>query len=121
MDPIDFVGRSNRRGAKKLFILRLALVVCMVALAMPALAAGDRAVRSRAMPMYPEIAKRMKIFGLVKIEATVDADGKVTAVKTLEGNRILSTAAEEAVRKTRFAPGAGESTEVVDIDFPRVN
>jgi len=100
------------------FFLRLALIAFIGATALPA---SERTVRQRAMPMYPEIAKRMHIFGLVKIEATVDAEGKVTAVKTVEGNKILSIPAEEAVKKMKFATGTGETTEVVDIDFPRVN
>jgi TonB family protein len=93
----------------------------MAAMALPALAGGDREVRARVMPVYPEIAKRMHIYGLVKIEATVDADGRVTGVKTLEGNRLLATSAEEAVKRMKFAEGAGVTSEVVSIDFPRVN
>jgi TonB family protein len=79
--------------------------------------ANDRAVKSKVPPVYPEIAKRMKITGVVKVEAKVDADGKVTDVKTLSGSRTLSPAAEEAVRKWRFAPAAATSTEDVDVNF----
>jgi TonB family protein len=87
------------------------------ALAVPARAADDRAVKSRVAPMYPEIAKRMKISGTVKVEATVDVDGKVTDVKTLSGNHLLQNAAEDAVRKWRFAPAAAPSTVDVDLTF----
>ena len=59
----------------------------------------------------------MKIAGLVKIEATVDADGKVTDVKTINGNKILSGAAEDAVRKWKFAPGPGVATVEVGLNF----
>jgi TonB family protein len=79
--------------------------------------ASDRAVKSKVPPVYPEIARRMKITGVVKVEATVDADGKVTDVKTLSGSRTLSTAAEEAVRKWKFAPAGAASTEDVDVNF----
>lgn len=79
--------------------------------------ANDRAVKSKVQPIYPKIAKRMKITGTVKIEAAVDADGKVTEVKTLSGSRTLSLAAEEAVRKWKFAPAAAASTEDVDVNF----
>jgi len=87
----------------------------MMALALPGRAADERAVKSRVPPVYPELAKRMKITGVVKVEATVDADGKVTDVKTLSGSRSLSVAAEEAVRK--FVPAAAESTVDVEINF----
>ena len=95
-------------------IQALALAVVM---SLPAHAADARAVKSRVSPAYPEIAKRMKITGLVKLEATVDADGKVTAVKALSGNSMLSPAAEDAVRKWRFVPGTAESTVDVDVNF----
>ena len=121
MGPIICAACSRGLRATNVFFIRIALLACMGVMAMPALAASERAVRARVMPMYPEIAKRMHIFGLVKIEATVDADGKVTAVKTLDGNKLLSVSAEEAVKKMKFASGTAETTEVVEIDFPRVN
>jgi len=95
-------------------VLALALPVI---LALPAHAADDRAVKQRVPPVYPEIAKRMRITGMVKVEATVDADGKVTDVKTVNGNKILSGAAEDAVRKWKFAPGSGVTTVEVGLNF----
>ncbi len=80
-------------------------------------AADERAVRTRVTPVYPEVAKRMKISGAVKLEVTVDADGKVTDVKEVSGNHTLSVAAEDAVRKWKFAPGPGVSTVDVDLNF----
>jgi TonB family protein len=68
-------------------------------------------------PVYPELAKRMKIAGVVEIEAKVDADGKVSEVKTITGNRALAPAAEDAVRKWKFSSGSGEATVQVDVNF----
>ena len=79
--------------------------------------AEDRAVKSRVSPVYPEVAKRMRVTGVVKLEVTVDAAGMVTDVKTVSGNHMLSTAAEEAVRKWRFVRGEGPSTVNLDIRF----
>jgi TonB family protein len=93
-----------------------ALLMCM---AVPARAGDDRAVKQRVAPVYPEIAKRMGVAGEVKIEATVDATGKVTDVKTLSGNHMLSLAAEDAVRRWRFEPGASESHVDVAVTFNR--
>jgi TonB family protein len=121
MGPNNFVARARGQRAISVFILRFALLAGLAAMALPALAAGGREIRARVMPVYPEIAKRMHISGLVKIEATVDAEGKVTATKALDGNRLLSVSAEEAVKKFRFVESAGVTVEVVDMDFPRVN
>ena len=97
--------------------MRVALLALLVALAMPARAADMRAIKSRIPPVYPVVAQRMGITGVVKLAVTVDAGGKVTDVKEISGNRALSEAAEEAVRKWRFEPGGGSATVDVNITF----
>jgi TonB family protein len=104
-----------RRAAVRL--MQAAALSLVVALAIPAHAAGEREIKSRVAPVYPEIAKRLKIVGAVKIEATVDPEGKVTNAKTVSGNRALATAAEDAVRQWRFAPGPATSTSEVELKF----
>ncbi len=107
--------RGWRRVSKTLF--PAAALALMVALALPALAAGDRAVKTRVAPIYPEIAKRLKITGEVKLEATVDAQGKVKSVKAVSGNHVLGAAAEDAVRQWRFESGDGDVVVVVAVNF----
>jgi TonB family protein len=117
MNPLRFKFGSCRlrRAGSRLF--QAAALALLASMALPARAADDRAIRSRVPPVYPEIAKRMRISGVVKVEATVDPDGKVTDVKTVSGSRMLSPAAEEAVRKWTFAPAAEKSTVSVEINF----
>jgi TonB family protein len=74
-------------------------------------------VEKRVPPVYPEIAKRMRISGVVHIEATVAADGSVTAAKATTGNKMLSPAAEDAVKRWKFVPGDSQSTVGIDINF----
>ena len=64
-----------------------------------------------------KIAKRMRIEGVVKLSVTVDAEGKVTDVKTVAGNHMLSIAAEDAVRKWKFESGTGSATVDVSMSF----
>lgn len=97
--------------------VKAAVLAFLVALALPCRAADVRAVKSRVAPVYPEIAKRMRITGAVKVEATVDAEGKVTDVKALSGNSALVNAAEDAVRKWKFAPGDGVAVVDVTLNF----
>ena len=114
MDRFFKGNSSNRLSA---VLLKAAAVAALLMCALPGRAADDRPVKSRVQPVYPEIAKRMKVGGTVKLEATVDADGKVTDVKTVSGNRMLSPAAEDAVRKWKFVTGPSTSTVDVDIEF----
>jgi len=85
-------------------------------LAVPA-HADSREIKQKFPPTYPEIAKRLKISGQVKVAVTVNAEGTVTSVKALSGNHMLTTAAEDAVRRWKFVPGGGESTIEVEINF----
>lgn len=116
MDRIHVGGRSSVRRAGTLLLQAVALAL-VVALATPARAADERAVKQRVPVVYPEIAKRMKIGGEVRVQATVDPTGKVTAVKAISGNHMLTTAAEDAVKKWKFESGAGEATVTVAINF----
>ena len=108
------------RSISSFAAVSLAGLMLAATLAMPA-HAEERAIRSRVAPVYPEIAKRMRIAGAVKVEATVDAEGRVIDVKTVNGNRMLSPAAEDAVRKWKFVAGAGTSTVDVEVNFAMGN
>ena len=102
-------------GFQHTALLLLLAVACLL-FALPA-HADDRRVEKRVPPVYPEIAKRMRISGIVHIEATVAADGNVTAAKATSGNKMLSPAAEDAVKHWKFVPGDGQSTVGIDVNF----
>ncbi len=71
-----------------------------------------RAVVHRVHPIYPEIARRLNLDGLVTVRAEVAADGHVKSVGVVNGNAILAQAAIRAVREWMFAPGPEESVSV---------
>jgi TonB family protein len=78
---------------------------------------SERAVSVKAPAIYPAVAKRLGIEGMVHVEATVDAEGKVQATKVINGNIILAPAAEDAVSKWKFAPGTGTAKVIVEVKF----
>jgi TonB family protein len=96
-------------------LLMLVLVPCFVA------RAETRHVEKRVQPVYPELARRMHITGVVRVTAAVSADGSVTDAKATSGNQMLTSAAEEAVRKWKFAQSDAASSEVVEVSFVAVN
>jgi len=57
-----------------------------------------------AKPIYPEIAQRAKISGIVIIEATIGKDGTVRDAKVLRSQPFLDQAALDAVKKWKFTP-----------------
>ncbi len=115
--------RSNcvvRAGSRRHRTGAVLLQACVLALGLLLSLQGraeERAVKSRISPVYPEIAKRMRVTGVVRLVVTVDPDGKVKDVTTVSGNHMLATAAEEAVRKWRFASAPGQTTVSLDINF----
>jgi TonB family protein len=94
----------------------LPLIVAFLCLSV-SLHADDRKVQKRVQPVYPELAKRMHIGGTVQIMATVAADGSVTDAKATTGNKMLTSAAEEAVKKWKFVAGDSQSTVNIAINF----
>lgn len=104
---------------KKALILLVVLVAIATGLANSQTAAvtSDRKVLSHVPPVYPELAKKMHIRGVVRIEATVRPNGAVKSTRVLGGNPVLVSAGQDAVTKWKFEPGAAESTEVVQLTF----
>jgi TonB family protein len=107
MDIAKFRQSAFAAGFQHTVLLLLVAVACLL-LALPA-RADDRRVEKRVPPIYPEIAKRMHISGIVHVEATVAPDGSVTAAKATTGNKMLSLAAEDAVKRWKFIPGNSQS------------
>jgi protein TonB len=58
----------------------------------------------RVPPVYPEIAARAQIQGLVIIEATVDETGHVRDAKVLRSVKFLDEAAIHAVKQWQYSP-----------------
>jgi TonB family protein len=104
--------KKSRKIAAAFAVFALAISV-----ALPLRAADDRAIKQRVSPTYPELAKRMRVSGVVRVSATVAPDGSVSATKTVSGNHMLSGAAEDAVHKWKFVSAPAESTVEVDINF----
>jgi TonB family protein len=77
---------------------------------------STRRIVRQSAPAYPELARRMKLGGTVKVVAVVAADGSVKTVEPVGGSPVLIKAAEDAVAKWKFAPGA-ESREPIELHF----
>jgi periplasmic protein TonB len=55
-------------------------------------------------PLYPPAARAQALEGVVMLDASVDATGKVTDVKVISGPLLLRQAAIDALRKWKFQP-----------------
>jgi protein TonB len=55
-------------------------------------------------PAYPQLAKTQRIEGAVRIDALIDAAGKVSLMKVVSGPVLLHQAAMEALRQWKYQP-----------------
>lgn len=55
-------------------------------------------------PIYPDMARNQHLSGSVQIDASIDADGNVGAMKVLSGPTLLHQAALTAVKQWKFQP-----------------
>jgi TonB family protein len=91
--------------------------VSMSAVAQSVEQSGDRKAKQKVNPIYPELARHANISGIVKLEATIAANGQVKNVKVLGGHPLLAGAAEDALRRWKYEPTSSETTAVVEFRF----
>lgn len=94
----------------------LVLVALLIPSASLAADTSNRKLKSKVTPAYPELAKKLGITGLVRLELLVASDGTVKAVTVKGGNPVLAEAAEKALHKWRYMPGEQE-TIPVEVNF----
>jgi TonB family protein len=110
-------------GAKRWITLGLLMGMFLALAGKSARASGaedaeiTRKVKTRVTPIYPEIARRMNISGVVKLVVVVAPNGTVKSTKVMGGHPLLVTAAEDAVKKWKFEPAAQEDSGVVEFTF----
>jgi protein TonB len=72
-------------------------------------------------PEYPEAAQRARIEGVVILEATLDVNGSVSAVRVLSSQPLLVDAAVRAVKQWRYTPTLLNGVPVPVLMTVRVN
>ncbi len=55
-------------------------------------------------PVYPELAKRARVSGIVLLQVEVDERGLVSGVKLIRGHPLLQQSAIDAVSRWRYSP-----------------
>jgi TonB family protein len=76
-----------------------------------------RKIKTRVVPTYPEIARRMGISGTVRLTVVVAPNGSVKTTTAMGGHPLLLNAAMDAVKKWKFESAAEESTGTIEIKF----
>ena len=77
----------------------------------------ERKVRVRVEPVYPDIARKMNLNGIVRVQVVISPNGNVRETKVIGGHPILVTAAVDAVKKWKFDPADAETTGILEFKF----
>jgi len=94
----------------------LMAAIITVTLSSTAFASG-RVAKSKATPTYPELAKRMNISGIVKVEVTVAPNGHVLSAKAMGGHPLLVESAVNAAKEFKYEASTEETKELVEFKF----
>jgi periplasmic protein TonB len=73
-------------------------------------------VQHRVEPVYPDMARKTRVAGIVIVEAIINKDGSVEQVKVIKGLPMgMSESAVEAVKQWKFKPGTlnGQPVDVI--------
>jgi TonB family protein len=76
-----------------------------------------RRAKTKVQPTYPELAHKMNISGIVKIEVTVAPNGTVKEARVVGGHPVLAQSALDAAKRWRFEAASAESTGIIDFKF----
>jgi len=73
-------------------------------------------------PVYPELAKKARVQGVVRLSAIIDEEGKVESLERIDGSPLLTPAAIDAVRQWVYKPTQinGKPVKVkteIDVNF----
>ena len=99
------------------------LLLCGVFVVTPALlraqdaSEGNRKVLLRKPPKFPEIARKMNIAGIVRIEAVVAPNGTVKSTSVKGGHPLLAQSAQDTIRDWKWEPSSHETREVIEVKF----
>jgi protein TonB len=55
-------------------------------------------------PVYPSLARNQHVAGNIKIDALIDANGRVTSMSVLSGPTLLHQAAMDALQQWKYQP-----------------
>ncbi len=106
--------RNEHRGR----ILGSALLAMALGLGVANLQGQEsRKAVSNPVPAYPEIAKRMRLAGVVKVQVVIGTDGRIKETNVIGGHPILVNAVEDTLKNWKYAPASGETTTQLEFNF----
>ena len=76
----------------------------------------------KVIPVYPQMARNIRVQGMVLFSAVIGRDGSILNLTLLSGHPLLAPAARDAIRQWRYSPTFlnGDPVEVattIEVNF----
>jgi outer membrane biosynthesis protein TonB len=99
-------------------LTKLVIAAAFLALSAVNLPAQEgRKLISHPTPVYPEMARKFALTGVVKVQVVIAADGHIKEMKFIGGHPILVATVEETLKSWKYAPASGDSTDLLEFNF----
>lgn len=108
-----FDVKTKLKMAATCFVVAMALILAVVNLP----AQVNRRVLSNPEPPYPEVARRLRLSGVVKVQVTIAPDGKINDAKITGGHPIVVNSVEQTLKEWKYAPASTETTAQLEFTF----
>jgi TonB family protein len=96
---------------------RTVLTIALILAAINLPAQETRKLISNPVPLYPEVAKRLRLVGVVKMIVLVGPDGRIKETRVIGGHPLLVSSVEETLKNWKYAPASSESTIQLEFNF----
>jgi TonB family protein len=93
----------------------LAVALLLATVNLPA--QETRKLISSPAPAYPEMARKLRLIGVVKLQVVIAPDGKITSTKVIGGHPLLVNSVEETLKNWKYAPASTETTTQLEFNF----
>lgn len=93
------------------------LVFVMSLCAMFATGQEARKALTKPAPSYPDVARRLNLAGVVKIEVVVGTDGEIKGTKVIGGHPLLVDATLKALRDWKYERAGSETKLELEFKF----
>jgi TonB family protein len=107
----------KNRFAVALFVLVPILILAPSHAPAQETAEGGRKVVSKVVPQYPNLARSMRLQGVVRADVLVAPNGTVKLIEVKGGHPVLVDAAQHALRDWKWEPAPRETHESVELRF----
>jgi len=76
-----------------------------------------RRVVTNPEPVYPELAKKMHLTGVVKVMVLIAPEGQIKSMEFQGGHPVLIDAVQSALKQWRYAPASSETKALLEFKF----